>query len=880
MKLPALWLAAALAAGIALSGEVPHSPLALLTVAGVLLAGGFLLAARNALLPAWLAALAAWFVLGVFAAQLEPLRLPADHIARWPEQPARSEFQQALEEPLRWQGLLRSDPVRLPWGVRYEVDLESVELRGVRQKVSGGLRIQFYFDETKEHTPDALAPVRAGDRIEALVRARPIRNYGNPGAFDARAYFARAGVHLTATLRSPELLHRLESPPPTMAHRFARLRGALLGRIDEMFANEPRLAAVARAMLLGDRSFVDHELAETFQRTSAYHVLVISGLHVAALAMLVWWLATHLRLGQVAATLLTLAVLAFFVAIVEDRPPIERAALMAALFLLSRLLFRRVELLNTIAVAALVLLVARPTSLADPSFQLSFLAAGMIGALALPWVELSSAPYRRALYHLGDVSRDDTHPPRAAQFRLDLRAAANGLAQRLPRTLAARSAALVTLPFRVVFRTWEVLVITAAIQLGMLPLMALYFHRVNLAGPLVNVPASLIAGFTVPVGFLVLGLRAAWPALAAVAHGVLGALLHALVTVVEWFARWEWASYRIPGPPVWVLAGFLAAMVLLAAAARARLRKQAPLARQWQWAAVVPAAAFAVVVVTYPFPPELVSGALEATVLDVGQGDAIFLAFPQKRTLLVDGGGAISTRRGGFRTGFDVGEQVVSPYLWSRGLKRLDAVALTHAHQDHIDGLHAVLDNFAVGELWVGREVEQPAFRQLLRHAAAHRIPVVRLKRGDVFAWGGATVMVLWPEATAPAATASNDDSLVLRIEHGRHAFLLGGDIERDVEEVLTLRGDPLDADFLKVPHHGSRTSANTEFIAAVTPAIAVLSLGANNPFGHPHAEVLSALARPGVQVYRTDRDGAVTVLTDGTTLRAWCFLAKSKTEN
>ncbi len=877
MKLPALWLAAALAAGIALAGLIPYSPLPLLAIIVVVLAGGFIFAARDALVPAWLFVLAAWTLLGAIAAQLEPLRLPENHITRLLAKSSREKLRDALSEPLRWQGILRSDPVRLPWGVRYEIELEEVEARGKRLSVSGGLRIQSYFDPAEEGAGAELPAVRAGDRIEALVRARLIRNYGNPGSFDARTYFNRIGVHLTATLRSPELLQRRESPPPTIAHRFARLRGVLLERVDRMFAGEPQPAAVARAMLLGDRSFIDHELAETFQRTSAYHVLVISGLHVAALAMLVWWLATQFRLGQVAATLVTLGVLGFFVAIVEDRPPIERAALMASLFLISRLLFRRAELLNTIAVAALVLLVARPSSLADPSFQLSFLAAGMIGALGLPWVEQTSAPYRRALDHLSDATRDDAHPPRAVQFRLDLRAAAGWLAEKLPRPVAQCAGLLVTLPFRVIFRLWEVLVITAAIQLGMLGPMALYFHRVNPAGPLVNVPASLIAGLTVPVGFLMLGLSAVWPALGTFAHDVLGAMLEALVGVVQRFARWEWASYRIPDPPVWVLAGLLAGIVLLAVAAHARLKKENPLPRQWQWAAALPLAVFTALVATHPFPPELVRGALEVTVLDVGQGDAIFVATPEGRTLLVDAGGIYSMRRGGYRTGFDVGEQVVSPYLWSRGLKRVDAVALTHAHQDHIDGIHAVLDNFAVGELWVGREVEHPAFQQLLEHAAAYGVPIVRRTRGDAFGWGGTTVMVLWPEESTPAMAASNNDSLVLRIEHGRHAFLLGGDIERDVEQELVLREDPLDADFLKVPHHGSRTSANPEFVTAVTPEIAVLSFGANNPFGHPHAEVLAELSRPGLQVYRTDRDGAVTVLSDGSTLRARAYWAAGR---
>jgi competence protein ComEC len=278
-------------------------------------------------------------------------------------------------------------------------------------------------------------------------------------------------------------------------------------------------------------------------------------------------------------------------------------------------------------------------------------------------------------------------------------------------------------------------------------------------------------------------------------------------------------------------------------------------------------------IATYPFSPQVEAGRLEVTVLDVGQGDALFIAFPDGRTLLEDGGGSYgASRMGGFRTGLDVGEQVVSSYLWSRGLKRLDAVALTHAHQDHLDGLHAVLENFKVGELWVGRDVALPGFEALLATAERRGVRIVHRHRGESFDWGGASGLVLWPEDTTRTAEASNDDSLVLRLDFGRNSFLLPGDIQEPVEREMVLRDDPLDVDFLKVPHHGSRTSATGEFVAACTAAAAAISVGEFNPFGHPHREALERLNAPGLRLLRTDRDGAVTAVSDGTTLRVRTF--------
>jgi competence protein ComEC len=300
------------------------------------------------------------------------------------------------------------------------------------------------------------------------------------------------------------------------------------------------------------------------------------------------------------------------------------------------------------------------------------------------------------------------------------------------------------------------------------------------------------------------------------------------------------------------------------------------LARRWAAvAAGVVVAALAVVIATYPFAPRLDSQHLEITILDVGQGDSIFVAFPDGKTMLLDGGGLpgsayIRSRR----PGIDVGEDVVSPFLWTRGLKRLDVVALSHAHQDHLGGLAAILHNFQIGELWVGRDIQSSAYAALLAEAHEHGIPVVHRQRGDQFDWSGVHTQVLWPDNLAPAKTAENDDSLVLRVESGRETLLLTGDIEQPVERTLIEHGDSLGADFLKIPHHGSRTSTTDPFLDSVHPRFAAISVGENNPFGHPNADVIQRIQTEGARLYRTDRDGAITILTDGNQMEVRTFLA------
>jgi competence protein ComEC len=295
------------------------------------------------------------------------------------------------------------------------------------------------------------------------------------------------------------------------------------------------------------------------------------------------------------------------------------------------------------------------------------------------------------------------------------------------------------------FRIWELLVVTMALQIGMLPLMARDFHRVTLAAPIVNLAAVPMIGILVPLGFLTLVTGLISHSAGGLVATLLAWLTSLLLHVVHWFAHFQRWSYRIPGPPSWLIALFFMIGVAIAAEIRFRQASRRTIGRGLclGWALC------ALTIAIFPFRADWAKGKLEVNVLDVGQGDSLFVVSPGGRTLLIDGGGAfggLPAQEENF--GVDPGEEAVSPYLWSRGFQKLDVVALTHAHQDHLGGLVAILENFHVGQLWIGREVSSAALARLEELARERGIPIEHEVRGKSFDWDGFTGDFLWPETT------------------------------------------------------------------------------------------------------------------------------------
>jgi competence protein ComEC len=345
------------------------------------------------------------------------------------------------------------------------------------------------------------------------------------------------------------------------------------------------------------------------------------------------------------------------------------------------------------------------------------------------------------------------------------------------------------------------------------------------------------------------------PALAYLPALVTRYSLDLLTGTIRLIGHFRVSDVRVPTPSSMVCWAAVAAFTLTLLVVRRRRLAALGIAS-------LLAAALAIVV--YSPKPQWKPGVLEITAIDVGQGDSLLIITPEGRTLLLDAGGL----PGNSRSDFDVGEEVVSPYLWSRGIRHLDAVAISHAHSDHMGGMRTVIANFQPQEIWYGVESPTKGFELLEETARENRVALMPRVAGEGFEFGGAQFRVLNPQPWWPARNpAQDDESMVLRVQYGGTSALLVGDAHIRIEKLL--EQETPQSDLLKVGHHGSMTSSSQEFLDAVKPRFAVVSVGFYNSFTHPRPEVMQRFAESHIQTFRTDLAGAVTFYLDGKTVAA-----------
>ncbi|MHB1022293.1 MAG: ComEC/Rec2 family competence protein [Acidobacteriaceae bacterium] len=803
---------------------------------------------RLALLP--LAAL--WISLGMLCAEIQPapaqqqqLRAYADGLNRDViGRVVRSSPLPAEDSYGRREALLSVDlAVERVEDIHPELDLMA--------PVQGGVRLTLYAPNAA-----ALPDLRCGEAVEVPVQLRLPERYLDAGAWDYASYLLEHGIGAHGTVAASKLrvldapqrrtlscvLHAAQSWAGGRLTQYAQSQANL--RLPHRLRISALDAGMLSAMLFGDRTQLNRRLRAGFERTGSFHLFVVSGLHLALLAGLIFLMMRRLRVPQLPATLLTLLLATAYALLTGFGLPVQRALWMTAVFLISRLLSRDQNPLNALGIAALGLLVLRPSDLFSASLQMTFLAILAIAGVAIPLGERSFIPYARATHLLPVLDLDPTLPPQVAEFRVTLRLIGEHCEPLLGRMGRLMPALLV----RWFFWLCELLLVSCVAELFMVLPMAVYFHRVTALAVPTNLLVIPFIGLLMPAVLVMFACSLVHPWVALLPGAATAGLLHGITWIVSSFSRLYGSNLRMPAPewPVLLVVLFCWAFAVWA------VRRQRLLA-----VAGVVSLLAASVLVLWPEPPQLHPGVMEVTAIDVGQGDSLLVVTPDGHTLLVDAGGQLGSFFASHAS-FDVGEAVVSNYLWSRHIRRLDAVALTHAHSDHMGGMPAVLRNFRPRELWVGTNPDVPSYANLLATARSLGIRVRHFHAGEKFAFGETHVEVLAPEASyVPGKAPANNDSLVLDVDYGQSSALLEGDAEAASEHAMLQMGLVQHATLLKVGHHGSKTSSIPAFLSAASPKYAVISAGRHNPFGHPTPMVVDAFASDHVRLYRTDMLGA-----------------------
>jgi competence protein ComEC len=719
-------------------------------------------------------------------------------------------------------GLIRADAAQRPGGVSLSLDATRIE-RGtppadhtteLAGQVRGGLLLNIGGTLAAAH----LDEWRAGRlvRVPVLLR-RPSRTL-NPGVPDEERALARRGTTLVGSVKSGALVETLAkggwlSESAASARAYARRSiAAGVGRWSG------RSAAIVTAVIIGDRAGLEDAIETRLQEAGTYHVIAISGGNIAILASLA--LAGFRLAGVVGRTamLTVIAALLAYAYLVGGGASVSRATLMAVVYFASRALDLRGPPGNVLACAAGALAAAQPLAVFDPGFLLTFAATVAILA-AVPSVPRRSLP-------------------------------------------------------RLVVPLVAMLVASIAAEAALLPISAWIFSRVTIAGLALNFLAIPLMAVVQVAGMAVVLTSGVSPALASCAGWIAHAAAAGLVRSADLVAFVPMLAWRVAPPNGSVVAVYYLALV--GAWALWRRRRLGGGQSRWEiWsrrASTAGACAAAIWIAgAAGIGNASGDGSLRVTFIDVGQGDAALVRFPRGATLLLDAGGL------GGASSFDIGERVVAPVLRHAGIRRLESVAITHGDVDHAGGAASIVREFEPRDLWEGIPVPRLPMLQDLRKAAAEAgARWVNVQSGDLVTIDGVQIVARHPALPDwERQSVRNDDSIVLEMLWRDVSIVLTGDIGREVERGIAPLFAPSPLRVIKVPHHGSLTSSSREFIEALAPRVAVISVGRGNRFGHPAPEVVERYRQAGVQLFRTDRDGAIEVATDGYSLEVSTFMGQ-----
>ena len=807
-------------------------------------------------------------------------------------------------DPIEIEGVLETAPELAVGGFFLTLRTEKAIYKASETKISGSVKLFAAASDEQTKGEYEQLNLHYGSRIRVACNLRRENSFLNAGVISQTEILDQQEIDATGIIKSPLMVEKAGEAEIFLPLKWIYdFRQKLTADFRDNF--NVSTAGVLIASLLGNDNFLDKRTADVFRDGGTFHVLVISGLHITFIGGLVLLFVRFFTNRKLWQFVIASVFLWSYSIAVGANVPVIRATIMFTILLFSQVIYRNGTLLNALGLCGLILLAWRPNDVFASSFQLTFASVGAIVLTAFPLIEKLRA--------IGSWSPsvETPFPPKVPVWLKRFcemlywreRVWEIEVARQLWTVKLFKSPYLKWLEaknWQTVFRYFiEAVVVSLIVQTWLLPLMIIYFHRLAVLSVLLNIWVGIVIAlesFTAVFAVLLANINGG---LALPFVKITGFLNWLLVAVPDFFTDNSWAAMRIPtysGAMKAVYFLYFAPVIYLVFALNMwkpfglNSRFQISNSRLFDFPKIRFAALsfflLLILIVFHPFSAPFADGRLHVDFLDVGQGDSAFLTFPNGETLLVDGGGKMNLNRTLVQSEYedepeifapdapDIGEMVVSNFIWQKGYSQVDYILATHADADHIQGLSDIARNFRVRAAIFGRTpLKNAEFANLYRILQKRGVESATVSRGDVLTFGDVEIEVLSPEKDVNTeAVSDNNHSVVLRVIFGERKFLLTGDIERETEKNLLNAPEFLDTDVIKVAHHGSRTSSTAEFINASKAKLAVISVGKKSPFGHPHSEVVERWKTSGAKVLTTGENGTISVSTDGHDLQLKTF--------
>jgi competence protein ComEC len=695
-----------------------------------------------------------------------------------------------------------------------------------------------------------------GDRIVFWGRIRSIRNFNNPGGFDYQRYMAFKKVWGSAYVPAHKLTLIEKNVGKGVSAIISGARHRMSNLIDQIGDKEQQ--GVLKALIVGDRNAISPELRTSFNRVGAGHLLAISGLHIGIVATVSFlffrWMLSHIRFFLLNAWTKKGAVVLYIITVLVYgllsgmSPSTQRAVIMVTVFLMAFLFEREHDLINTLAMAAMIILIVHPPSVFSISFQFSFAAV-----LAIIY-GLSRLP------PLWPSGQNRTRKQKWSKAAIKL---------------------------------YYFFMTSFFAILGTLPLVMRYFNQVSLVGLPANVIFIPLIGFVVvPLGIMSVFIYPLTVSGALVCLKAGSAVLEYVITIINLISGWTFAAIKTVTPNCLEIFCFYVLFWVLLNLKSVQIRTALTLSKDHSsknknsiQKPVVIVGLLTVLMfsadVGYWLYQRCWRDDLRVTMIDVGHGNASLLELPYGYNMLIDGGGFSENRV------FDVGASIVAPFLWQKKIRTIDSIVLSHPNSDHLNGLIYIAENFNVKNVWTNHETTNTyGYQMFMETIKRNNIQMPSYNKiTGVHDIGGVQIEVLYPPVNfiekkeIETWRNVNNDSLVLKISFGATSFLFPGDIKAQAEyELVSTAGNKLKSTILLAPHHGSKTSSSEKFLEKVGPEMVIISSGWKYKFGFPHPSVLKRYQKKSCRILGTALNGAISISTDGQALTIRPYITDKKT--